>query len=88
MPLSSRPGNTLGRKATTHAHKTHAVASTNPTLGSSRIQECMKKFKEFHSGKGAFQSSTGEQALSLKITMKEFLDLKKLLQDDNGEEEG
>ena len=89
MPLSPRSKNTFNIKPMTYTHKNQAAAITNPTLGSSRIEECMKRFKEFHSGKGAFRSSAGEQALRLKISTKEFVSLKKLLDDnDDGEEEG
>jgi len=55
-------------------------------LESASTQECVQKFKEWHSGKGAFRSpDTRENGLTMKMTMPHFLDFKKALDMDDDE---
>ncbi|KAG0636578.1 hypothetical protein HOY80DRAFT_909090 [Tuber brumale] len=53
---------------------------------SAYTEECVRKFKEWHSGKGAFRSpESRENGLIMKITMPHFLDFKKALDIDDDE---
>ncbi|KAG0641804.1 hypothetical protein HOY80DRAFT_1038341 [Tuber brumale] len=87
MPLSTRPNNTCSAKAMTHAHTTSAIAITNPILDSRHIRKCLKKYQDFHAGRGTLRCSSGNEALTLNISIKEFLHWKRLLHND-GDEEG
>jgi len=70
IPLSPCPRNTFGTKGNHNpAHKTLAMAITNSTLGSRPIQEWLKKFQNFHLGRGSFGLRL-ESKHSPKITIK------------------
>ena len=58
-------------------------AIRGPTSESVYSQECFQKFKDFHSGKGDFQSpDSRERAVVINISMRDFLDFQELLDRD------
>ncbi|RPA90842.1 hypothetical protein L873DRAFT_1795254 [Choiromyces venosus 120613-1] len=69
--------------------KTSVHKEQVPPLGDSKstyTRECVKRFKDWHLGKGAFSfPETREDGLTMVISMRDFLDFKKVLHVDDDE---